>query len=195
MYVAHAAIRAMKSAMNTLLIPPSPTVSALRLCAPSCRAWDHAGRRARRQWYSLPSIVVDRLVEAGFVTKEEGHRLFIVTRRALPDLLLAIRTDPKRGLIAQPARPSTVHRSPEYVALALTIQIRISRRLQKLAKEGDVDKFIAYLVEAAGELGSEDQKVVEAERRAHGGRLPEKREPNVSVRALQGGLPSLGKRH
>lgn len=154
----------------------------------------HAERRARRQWYPFPSVAIDRIVEAGLVKRSRGKSVWIVTTRALPDRLLVMRTDAVRGLIAQPARPSGEYRSPDYIALAATFQIRLGHRLQKLARDGDIDRFVGYLVEVAKKLGAEDQKVVEAEMLAHGGKLPEKREPRVSVRALRGGLPGLGKR-
>lgn len=153
-----------------------------------------AERRARRRWYPISTVLLEALMAAGLVAHQEKHLLIIQTTRALPDRLLSIKTDPDHGMTAQPAWPRSEYRSPEYCALAVKQQITISAGLKRLRRDGQTDRFVALVMEAAAALGVEDQKVVDLERANRGGTLPEKRERRVSVRTVSGGLPTLGKR-
>ena len=151
-------------------------------------------RRARRRWHPIPGDLLDRLRETGLVVRVDRERTFVETHRSLPDRLLAVRTDERRGQVAQAGWPSIIGRSPTYLVLADTVQVEIDKILYRLVRKQDTASFVEKLDELAQYLESEDQKAVEAERAARGGRLPERKERRVSVRAVSGGLPSLGKR-
>lgn len=118
----------------------------------------------------------------------------VVTTRGLADRLLVIRTGDARGLTAQAAWPHSFGRSPAYLALAEELQVVIYKSLDALRKTGDEEAFASAIDEAAHELEFEDHKAVEVEKAAHGGKLPERIDRSVSVRAARAGLPSLGKR-
>lgn len=97
--------------------------------------------------------------------------------------------------MAQAAWPLSFGRSPAYLALAEELQVFIDKSLEALRKTGDEGAFVAAIDEAAHELEFEDRKAVEAEKAAGGGKLPQRNERSVSVRAARAGLPGLGKRH
>ncbi len=73
------------------------------------------------------------------------------------------------------------------------IQVETDKLLHGLVQTRDTAALLKALDDLSLELGFEDQRVIEAERAAHGGRLSEWKERRVSVRAVSGGLPSSGK--
>lgn len=153
-------------------------------------------RRARRRWHRVEVHLVERLVEESGLAKRtlDSGIVALVSRRAIPDRILSVRPPDDVGVCqVQAAWPSRTHRTDRYYEVAEAMQVVIDRALHRLRK-GDVDGLFVAVTQAITALALEDQKVVEAERIAHGGTLPERRERSVSVRAVSGGLPSLGKR-